>query len=62
MAHAEFIASAWFYVNIDIPFEDGTDEYNQAVDKVIEDFEFTNATLFTPYDTYYSDSVEAKAV
>ena len=29
---ATFNVSAWFYVDIDVPFEEGTDEYEEAIE------------------------------
>ena len=56
---ARFIVSAWFEVDIYVPFEDGTDEYEQAVEEIRQNLEGSHAMLTASYDTYLSDRIEA---
>lgn len=57
---ARFIVSAWFEVDIDVPFKDkGTDEYDQAVEEIRQNLEGSHAMLTASYDTYLSDRIEA---
>ena len=54
---AEFSVSAWFLFEIDVPGDPTSDEYQQALDKITEELESSNAQLFTQFDDYHSDSV-----
>jgi len=62
MAMATFNVSAWFYVDVDVPFEEGTDEYQEAVDVIIENLEGSHAMLTTSYDTYLTDNLEVDSI
>jgi hypothetical protein len=60
MAMATFNVSAWFYVDIDVPFEEGTDEYEEAVEDILINLEGSHALLTTSYDTYLTDNIEVE--
>ena len=55
---AVFSVSAWFYVDIDVPGEDGTDEYEQAIEEIRKDLEGSHAILTTSYDTHLTDNIQ----
>ena len=55
---AVFSVSAWFYVDIDVPGEDGTDEYEQAIEEIRQNLEGSHAMLTTSYDTHLTDNIE----
>jgi len=57
MAMATFNVSAWFDIDIDVPFEEGTDEYDDAVEIIMKNLEGSHATLVTSYDTYLTDNI-----
>jgi hypothetical protein len=60
MAMTTFNVSAWFYVDIDVPFEEGTDEYDDAVEIIMQNLEGSHAQLTTSYDTYLTDNIEVE--
>ena len=55
---AVFSVSAWFYIDIDVPGEDGTDEYEQAIEEIRQNLEGSHAMLTTSYDTYPFDNIQ----
>lgn len=55
---AVFSVSAWFYIDIDVPGEDGTDEYEQAIEEIRQNLEGSHAMLTTSYDTHLTDNIE----
>ena len=55
---AVFSVSAWFYVDIDVSGDPESDEYQQAVDEIIDDLALSNASLFTHFDDYTTDNIE----
>jgi hypothetical protein len=59
---AVFNVSAWFYVDIDVPGEEGTDEYEQALERVIENLEGSHAMLTTSYDTHLTDNIVVETI
>ena len=59
---AVFNISAWFYVDIDVPGEEGTDEYEQALDVIIENLEGSHAMLTTSYDIYLTDNIVVETI
>ena len=62
MAMATFNVSAWFYVDIDVPFEEGTDEYEEAVEIIMKNLEGAHAMLTTSYDTYLTDNIVVETI
>jgi len=48
-----FSVSAWFDVDIDVPGDPESAEYQHAIDVIIKNLENSHAQLTTPYDTYY---------
>ena len=58
---ARFYVSAWFDVDVDVPgdLDPSSDEYEQAVDEIIQDLQSSNAQLFTKFDNYHSHKIEA---
>jgi len=62
MAMATFNVSAWFYVDIDVPFEEGTDEYDDAVEIIMKNLEGAHAMLTTSYDTYLTDNIVVETI
>ena len=59
---AVFNISAWFYVDIDVPGDPESDEYQEALDVIIENLEGSHATLVTSYDTYLTDDLEVDSI
>lgn len=59
---ATFNVSAWFYVEIDVPFEEGTDEYELAIEDISINLEGSHAILTTSYDTYLTDNIEVDSI
>ena len=59
---ATFNVSAWFYVDIDVPFEEGTDEYEEAIEEIRINLEESHAQLTTSYDTYLTDNLEVDVI
>jgi len=59
---AVFNVSAWFYVDVDVPFEEGTDEYEEAVEEIRINLEGSHAQLTTSYDTYLTDNLEVDVI
>ena len=55
---AVFNVSAWFYVDVDVPFEEGTDEYEEAIQDIRINLGGSHAQLTTSYDTYLTDNLE----
>lgn len=55
-----FSVSAHFYVDIDVPFEEGTDEYEQAIEEIRQNLEGSHALLTTSYDTHHQDDIEVE--
>ena len=53
-----FTVSAHFYVDIDVPFEEGTDEYEQAIEEIRQNLGGSDALLTTTYDQYLTDNIE----
>ena len=62
MAMATFNVSAWFYVDIDVPFEEGTDEYEEAVEIIMKNLEGSHAMLTTSYDTHLTDNIVVETI
>jgi len=62
MAMTTFNVSAWFYVDVDVPFEEGTDEYEEAVEEIRINLEGSHAQLTTSYDTYLTDNLEVDVI
>ena len=56
---ATFYVSAWFDIDIDVSGDPESDEYQQAVDEIVQNLERSHAILTTSYDTYLSDRIEA---
>jgi len=59
---AVFNVSAWFDILIAVPFKEGTDEYEQALERVIENLEGSHAMLTTSYDTYLTDNIVVETI
>ena len=55
---AQFSVSAWFLFDIDVPGDPESDEYQEALDKITEEIESSNAQLFTKFDNYHNDNIE----
>lgn len=53
-----FSVSAHFYVDIDVPHEEGTDEYEQAIEEIRQNLGGSDALLTTTYDQYLTDNIE----
>lgn len=61
----QFSVSAWFLFDVDIPGKEGTDEYNEVIEKITEEIESSNATLvfkFDQYHQYFNDEVRVEWV
>ena len=56
---ATFYVSAWFDIDIDVSGDPESDEYQQAVDEIVQNLERSQALLTTSYDKYLSHRVEA---
>jgi len=54
---AVFNVSAWFYVDVDVPFEEGTDEYDQAIEEITQNLEASHSLLNTSYDEYLTNNI-----
>ena len=58
---AVFNVSAWFYVDIALPGDPESDEYQEALDEIIENLG-CHATLITSYDTYLTNNLEVDSI
>ena len=59
---AVFMVSAWFYVDIDLEGDPESDEYQEALDEIVENLEGSHAMLTTSYDTYLTDNLEVDVI
>lgn len=57
-----FWVSAWFYVDVDVPGDPESDEYQEALDEIIENLEGSNAMLTTSYDTHLTDRIVVETI
>ena len=55
---AIFNVSAWFLVDIDVPGDPESDEYQDALDEVVENLEVSHALLTTSLGTYTTNNLE----
>ena len=54
----QFSVAAWFLFDVDIPGEVGTDEYNEAIEKITEEIESTQVKFVFKSNEYLSDEVK----
>ena len=54
---AQFSVAAWFLFDVDIPGKEGTDEYNEVIEKITQEIESSQVQFVFRSNEYLSDEI-----